>query len=70
MEAVLCSKKRTDDYLWVINKVYVQILRPSYLYLYWSPWGCSRLILIGIKRASDEPRTEALIMAVFEILAI
>jgi len=22
MEAVLCSKKRTDDYLWVINKVY------------------------------------------------
>ena len=26
MEAVLCSKKRTDDYLWVINKVYVQTL--------------------------------------------
>jgi len=24
MEAVLCSKKRTDDYLWVINEVYVQ----------------------------------------------
>ena len=23
MEAVLCSKKRTDDYLWVINKVHV-----------------------------------------------
>jgi len=22
MEAVLCSKKRTDDYLWVINEVY------------------------------------------------
>jgi len=26
MEAVLCSKKRTDDYLWVINEVYVQTL--------------------------------------------
>ena len=24
MEAVLCSKKRTDDYLWVINEVHVQ----------------------------------------------
>jgi len=24
MEAILCSKKRTDNYLWVINKVYVQ----------------------------------------------
>jgi len=28
MEAVLCSKKRTDNYLWVINKVHVQTLRP------------------------------------------
>ena len=25
MEAVLCSKKRTDDYLWVINKVRANI---------------------------------------------
>jgi len=32
MEAVLCSKKRTDDYLWVINEVYVQTLRSLYLY--------------------------------------
>ena len=24
MEAVLCSKKRTDDYLWVINEVHVR----------------------------------------------
>jgi len=23
MEAVLCSQKRTDDYLWVINEVHV-----------------------------------------------
>jgi len=23
-EAVLCSKKRTDDYLWVINEVHVR----------------------------------------------
>jgi len=30
MEAVLCSKKRTDDYLWVINEVHVQTLR-SYI---------------------------------------
>ena len=34
MEAVLCSKKRTDDYIWVINKVHVQILRPLYLHGY------------------------------------
>jgi len=27
MEAVFCSKKRTDNYLWVINKVHVQTLR-------------------------------------------
>ena len=59
MEAILCSKKRTDDYLWVINKVYMQILRPLYLHRYWLPWGHSRLILSGMKRASDEPRTEA-----------
>jgi len=26
----LCT--RTDDYLWVINEVHVQTLRPSYLY--------------------------------------
>ena len=26
MKAVLCSKKRTNDYLQIINKVYVQIL--------------------------------------------
>ena len=26
MEAVLCSKKRTNDYLWVINEVHVQTL--------------------------------------------
>jgi len=32
MEAVLCSKKRTDDYLWVIYEVYVQTLRSSYLH--------------------------------------
>ena len=32
MEAVFCSKKRTDDYLWVINEVHMQILRPLYLY--------------------------------------
>jgi len=32
MEAVLCSKERTDDYLWVINEVHVQTLRSSYLY--------------------------------------
>jgi len=25
MEAILCSKKRTDNYLWVINKVHIQI---------------------------------------------
>jgi len=31
MEAVLCSKKRTNHYLWVINKVYVQTLRSLYL---------------------------------------
>jgi len=24
MEAVLCSKKRIDDYLWVINEVHVR----------------------------------------------
>ena len=24
MEAVLCSKKRTDDYLWVINEVHCE----------------------------------------------
>jgi len=34
MEAVLCSKKRTDDYLWVINEVYVQTWRSSYFHLY------------------------------------
>jgi len=32
VKAVLCSKKRTDDYLWVINKVHVQTLRSSYLH--------------------------------------
>jgi len=32
MEVVYCSKKRTDDYLWVINEVYVQTLRSSYLH--------------------------------------
>jgi len=32
MEAVLCSKKRTDDYLWIINEVHVQTFRPSYLH--------------------------------------
>jgi len=32
--AVLCSKKRTDDYLWVINEVYMQTLRSSYLHKY------------------------------------
>ena len=37
MEAVLCSKKMTDDYLWIINEVHVQTLRPSYLHGYWSP---------------------------------
>ena len=36
MEAVLCSKKRTDDYLWVINEVHVQTLRPSYLHGYFA----------------------------------
>ena len=34
MKAILYSKKRTDDYLWVINEVYVQTLRPSYLHEY------------------------------------
>ena len=29
MEVVLCSKKRTDDYLWVINEVHMQTLRPQ-----------------------------------------
>jgi len=33
MEAVLCSEERTDDYRWIINEVYVQTLRPSYLHL-------------------------------------
>jgi len=59
MEAVLCSKKRTDDYLWVINKVHVQTLRPSYLHKYQSPWRHFRLILSGIKRASLMPKSKA-----------
>ena len=28
------TKKRTDDYLWVINEVHVQTLRPSYRHGY------------------------------------
>jgi len=59
MEAVLCSKKRTDDYLWVINEVHVQTLRPSYLHGYQLPRRRFRLILSGMKRASLMPKSEA-----------
>jgi len=59
MEAVLCSKKRTDDYLWVINEVHVQTLRPSYLHRYRLPRRLFRLILSGMKRASLMPKSEA-----------
>jgi len=37
MEAVLCSKKRTDDYLWVINEVHCHDLAKRlshYLYFF------------------------------------
>ena len=70
MEAVLCSKKKTDDYLWVINKVYVQTLRSSYLHKHKLPWYCFRHILSSIKRASLMPKSKALIRAVSKILVI
>ena len=37
MEAVLCSKKRTDDYLWVINEVHVMNI--EWDYSYYQPWS-------------------------------
>ena len=44
MEAVLCSKKKTDEYLWVINEVHVQTLRPTVTVVLWT----SSHILYGL----------------------
>jgi len=70
MEAVLCSKKRTDNYLWVINEVYVQTLRSLYFHEYQLSWCHFRHILSGIKRASLMSKSKASIVAVFETFVI
>ena len=56
MEAVLCSKKRTDDYLWVINKVYVS--QTSFDHISINP---SMILMVSM--ATESPQKDLLIDA-------
>ena len=56
METILCSKKRTDDYLWVINKVYVS--QTSFDHISINP---SMILMVSM--ATESPQKDLLIDA-------
>jgi len=52
METVLCSKKRTDDYLWVINDV-TNFIQP-YLHQFFNDFHGLDTSLKPLKRPFDQ----------------